>query len=66
MVIFIDRAANCTKTVVAVRQYIRNRELLQSRCTCCLYDSYERNVVGSQLIKLDLQLVHIAGYIVIL
>ena len=33
---------------------------------CCLDDSYERNVVGSQLIKLDLQLVHIAGYIVIL
>ena len=66
VVILVDGAAHCAETVVAVRQYIRNRELLQSRCTCCLYDSYERNVVGSQLIKLDLQLVHIAGYIVIL
>ena len=66
MVIFIDGSAYSTETVVTVGQHIRNRELLQSRCTCCLYDSYERNVVGSQLIKLDLQLVHIAGYIVIL
>ena len=66
VVILVDGAAHCAEAVVAVRQYIRNWELLQSRCTCCLYDSYERNVVGSQLIKLDLQLVHIAGYIVIL
>ena len=66
VVILVDGAAYGAKAVVAVGQHIRDREFLKPGCSCCLGDPYERNVVGSQLIKLDLQLVHIVGYIVIL
>ena len=54
MVIFIDRAADCTKTVVAVRQYIRNREFLKSACSCSLNNTDKRNIMGCHLVELDL------------
>ena len=56
MIIFIDRTANGTKAVVAVCQYIRDRELLKSACSCCLNDTDKSDVMGCHLVKLYLQL----------
>ena len=64
VVILIDRAAHCTETVVTVCQNVRNRKFLESRSTRCLDDPDECNIVGRQLVKLDLQILHITGSIV--
>ena len=49
--------------VEAVGQNIRDREFLQSGCSCSLDDSDKGNVVRSQLVKFDLKLLHITGSI---
>ncbi len=63
MVILVNRTAYRTKAVMAVRQYIRHRELGQSAGSCRLDYPHKGNVMGSQLVKLDFQLVHGAGRI---
>ena len=65
VVIFVDRTANRAKRVVAVGQNIRYREFFQTRGTGCLDDTDESNIMRSQLIELDLQLLHVIGGIVI-
>ena len=64
MVIFIDCTTNCTKRVMTVCQYIRNREFLESWCTCCLNNTNKSDIVRCQLIKFNLELFHISGSIV--
>ena len=66
MVIFINRSSNRTQAVMAVRQNIRNREFLKAGSTRRLNDSDKCNIVGSQLVKLNLKPFHISGSIVCL
>ena len=66
VVILVDGAADRTEAVVAVGKYVGNRELLQSAGTCRLDDAYERDIMGGQCIKADLQLLRVAGCIVFL
>ena len=66
MVILVDGSAHCTKGVVAVGQYIGNREFLQARCSGCLDNSHECDVVGGQFIEFDLKAFHISGGIMVL
>ena len=54
VVILVDGTAYRTKTVMAVGQNIRNRELGESAGSCGLNNTYERNIVGGKLIKLNL------------
>ena len=49
MIVFIDRTAHCTQRIVAIGEYIRNREFRKSRCTCRLYDSDKGNIESAQL-----------------
>ena len=39
---------------MAIGEHIRNRELFQPRCPGSLDDPHKGNVMGSQLVKLDL------------
>ena len=64
VVILIDRTAHRAEAVVAVRQHIWDREFLKTRSARRLNDPDECDVMGCQLIKLDLQVLHIAGSIV--
>ena len=66
VVILIDRTTDRTQRVVAVRQYVWHRKFFQPRCARRLDDTHKRDVVGGQLVKFDLQLVHRSGRIVIL
>ena len=54
MVILVDRSTYRAQTVMTVREDVRNREFLQSRCPRRLQDADKCNIVGSQFIKLDL------------
>ena len=65
VVILVNGAAYGTQRVMTVGQYIGHRELLQSGCSRGLNDTYKCNVMAGQLIKTDLQLVHIAGSIML-
>ena len=58
MVIFIDGASDSTKGVVAVGQYVWHREFFQSGSPCRLDDPHISDVVGSQFVKTDLELIH--------
>lgn len=51
------------EAVLAGRQYIRDREFLKPRSARCLDDPDECNIVGRQLVKFDLQVLHITGSI---
>ncbi len=66
VVILVDGAAYGTQRVMTVGQYIGHGELLQSGCSCGLNDTYKCNVMAGQLVETNLQLVHIAGGIVLL
>ena len=55
VVILVDGSAYGAKAVVTVGQHIRDREFLKSGCSCCLDDTYECNIMGSQFVKLNLQ-----------
>ena len=66
VVILVDGAAYGAKAIVAVGQHIRDREFLKPRCSCCLDDTNVSDVMGSQFVKLDLQILHIAGCIMAL
>ena len=66
VVIFVDGSTDCTKAVMTVGQYIRNWKLFQSGCSGCLDNSNICNVMGSQLIKFDFQLLHAARCVVVL
>ena len=45
VVILVDRSTDSTETVVAVRQNVRDRELLQPRCTSGLNNSNKCNIM---------------------
>ena len=65
MVIFIDRTAHRAQGIVAVGQHIGDWELLQPRSPSRLDDPHERDIMGGQLVKSDLQVFHIARGIVV-
>ena len=64
VVILIDGAADGTQAVMAVRQHVGNRKFLHAGRASRLDNADERDVVGGQRIKFDLQLLHIAGGVV--
>ena len=64
VVILIDRSADCAKGIVAVREYIGDREFLQSRSSRCLNNADIGDVVRRHFVKFDLQMLHAAGNIV--
>jgi len=66
VVILVDGAAYGTQRVMTVSQYIGHGELLQSGCSRGLDNTYKGNVMAGKLVKTDLQLVHIAGGIMLL
>ena len=66
MVILVNRTAYCTKGIVAVCQNVGHRKFFQSRRSCRLNNSYKCNIMGSQLVKTDFQLIHASGGIVAL
>ena len=66
MVILVDGPAHRAKGIVAVGQHIGNREFLQARCSGCLDNSHECDVVGGQFIEFDLKAFHISGGVVVL
>ena len=66
VVIFIDGAAYRAQGIVAVGKHIGDGELLQTGSSRRLDDPHKCNIVGSQLVKLDLQPLHIPGGIVLL
>ena len=66
VIILVDRPAYRTKRIVAVGQHIRDGEFFQSRSPGRLDDAHKRDIMGSQLVKLDLKLVHVPGNIVVL
>ena len=66
MIILVDGSAYGAEAVVAVGQYIGDGETLQSRRPVCLNDDYKGNIVGGQLVKLDLQFFHTVRCIVCL
>ena len=66
MVILIDRTSYCTKTIMAVGQHIRNRELSKSACSGCLKDTDKGNIMRGQLIKFYFYFFHTAGGIMLL
>ena len=65
VVILIDRTTNRTERIMAVRQNIRHRKLRKTRSTRRLDNTDESNIMGRQLIELDLQLVHIPGCVMV-
>ena len=60
VIVLIDGASHRTERIMAVRQHIRHRKLLQPGCPSRLNDAYKCNIMGSQFIKLNFQLFHIA------
>ena len=64
MVIFIDRSAYCTQRVMAVCQYIGNREFFQTGRSGRLNNSYKGNIMRCQFIEFNLQFFHVTGSIV--
>ena len=65
MVILVDGAAYGTQRVMAVGQHIGHGELLQSGCSRGLDNAYKGNIMAGKLVKTDLQLIHIAGSIML-
>ena len=63
MVILIDRTADSTERIVAVRQDIRDRKLLQAGCPRCLDDAHVCDVMRCHLIEADLELLIISGQV---
>ena len=66
VVILIDRAAHRAQGIMAVGKHIGNRELCKARSPCRLNNPHKGNVMGSQFVKFNFQLFHIAGSIVFL
>ena len=66
VVILVDGAAYGTQGVMTVGQYIGHGELLQSGCSRGLDNTYKGNIMAGKLVETDLQLVHIAGGIMLL
>ena len=64
VVVLIDGPSYGTQGVVAVGQHIGNGELLHAGSLCRLNDPHEGDVMGSHGVKPDLQMFHIAGYVV--
>ena len=61
MVILVDRPPHCTKTVMAVCQYVRNGKLLQPACHCRLNDANEGNVMRCKRIELQCETFHVSA-----
>ena len=59
VVIFIDGSAHCAKAVMAVGQHIRNREPLEAGRSRRLNDPHKCNIMRGELVKLDVQILHI-------
>ena len=64
VVILVDGAAHRAQTVVAVGEHVGDGEPLQSRCPGCLDDAHKGNVMRSQLVEFQLQLLHIVRCVV--
>ena len=64
MVVLVDGTADRTQRVVAVGQDIRDREFLHAGCFGCLDNADKRDVMRSHGVKLNFQLVHVAGGVV--
>ena len=56
VVVLIDSAAYCAERVVAVCHSVRQRELLQTACACCLNDSNICNIVRHHCVEADAHL----------
>ncbi len=64
MVVFINRTAYRAQRIVAVCENIRHRKPFKPRSPGSLDNSHKSNIMGSQLVELDFQPVHIPGRIV--
>ena len=63
VVILVDGTAYRAERVMAVGEHIGDGESGQSRCTCCLDDADERDVMAGQFIEFDPKLLHVSGSI---
>ena len=66
MIVLINRTAHRTKTIMTIRQHIRHWKLRKPRRPRRLNNSYKRNIMGRQLVKPNLQLLHISRSIMTL
>ena len=64
MVIFVDRTTYSAKAVMTVGQNVRQGELLHARSSCSLNDTNKGDIMRGHLVKLDLQILVIAGNVV--
>ena len=64
VVILIDGPAYRAKGIVAICQYIRNRELFHAGSLGCLYNTHEGDVMGCHAVKPQLEMFHVTGCIV--
>ena len=59
VIVFIDRSAHRTQTVVAVGQYIWHEKSRETAGPASLNNSYVSDIVGNQLVKADPKSLHI-------
>ncbi len=64
VVILVDRAADCAERIVAVREDVGHGELRKARCPRRLNDADVGDVVRSELVKTDGQLVLLPACVV--
>ena len=64
VVILIDGPSHRAQSIVAICQYIRNRERFHARSLGCLYNTHEGDVMGCHAVKPQLQMFHVAGCVV--
>ena len=64
VVILIDGPSHRAKSIVAICQYIRNRERFHARSLGCLYNTHEGDVMGCHAVKPQLQMFHVTGCVV--
>ena len=66
VVILVDRTAHRAQGIATVRQHVGNRKTGQSGRSGRLNDTHKGDIMGRQFIELNLQLVHIAGCVMLL